>query len=269
MQNKTFKNTIQRLLSDGKVNASSIGSTVKKSSDFSTLLSAGIIEYQQAKTGGGIYFVKKKDDLETYCKNKFPEELKNELSSIDNVNAFRNTKAAKRESQNVILIRGNQNVILNEIEINLQYFTDNFGTFSAVLKNLIADKICFVENLDSYLTAEQVICNEYVFIHTYGGMSKSVINKISSNEILIFPDYDFIGLNNYLLIKEVFSNTQLFIPRNYEKLFNTKSRPIKTKQGREQQPTKRVLKSEDEFVVKIRTDIFKYKQFLEQQAVFQ
>ena len=86
---------------------------------------------------------------------------------------------------------------------------------------------------------------------------------------MICPDYDFKGLNNYLLIKEFFPDVQLFIPQNYEELFKTKSRPIKTKQGREQQPTKRVLESEDEFVVKIRTDIFKYKQFLEQQAVFQ
>jgi 5S rRNA maturation endonuclease (ribonuclease M5) len=269
MQNKTFKNTIQKLLSEGKVNASSIGSTVKKSSDFSTLLNARIIEYQQAKTGGGTYFVKKKDDLETYYKNKFPEELKNEMSSIDNVNAFRNTKAAKRESQNVILICGNQKIILNDIETDLQYFTGNFGTFSTVLKSLIAEKVCFVENLDSYLIAEKVIDNQFVFIHTYGGMSKSVVNKIQAKEIMIFPDYDFVGLNNYLIIKDVFPNTKLFIPKHYEELFKTKSRPIKTKQGREQQPTKRVLGSKDEFVVKIREDIFKYKQFLEQQAIFQ
>jgi len=269
MQNKTFKNTMQRLLNEEKVNASSIGNTVKKSSDFSTLLSAGIIEYVQTKTGGGTYCVKKKNDLEKYFKNKFPKELKNEFSSIDNVNAFRNTKASKRESQNVILIRGFQKVVLNNIEIDLQHFTDNFGTFSTVLKSLVADKVCFVENLDSYLIAEQVIGNEYVFIHTYGGMSKSVVNKIQAKEILIFPDYDFVGLNNYLLIKETFPNTQLFFPNNYEELYKTKSRPIKTKQGREQQAPKRVLDSEDELAIKIKTDIFKNKQFLEQQAVFQ
>jgi hypothetical protein len=269
MQNKTFKNTIHRLLCEGKVNASSIGSTVKKSSDFSTLLSAGIIEYTQAKTGGGAYFVRKKDDLEKYYSNKFPAEMKNEFSSIDNVNAFRNTKAAKRESQNVILIRGYQKAVLNETETDLRYYTENFSTFSAVLKNLIADRVCFVENLDSFLMAERVIGNEHVFVHTYGGMSQSVVKKISAKEILIFPDYDYIGLKNYLLIKDIFPDTQLFIPENYDFLFETKSRTIETKQGREQQPTKRVLESKDELVVKIRTDIFKHKQFLEQQAVFQ
>ncbi|GHU93759.1 hypothetical protein FACS1894156_1070 [Bacteroidia bacterium] len=268
MQNKTFRNTIHRLLNEGKINASSVGNIVKKSSDFSTLLSAGFIEYSQAKTGGGTYSVKKKEDLEKYFNNKFPGELKNKFSAIDNVNAFRNTKAAIRESQNVVLIRGNQKVVLNDVEIDLHYFTENFGTFSTALKSLVVDKICFVENLDSYLIAEQVIDNEYIFIHTYGGMSKSVVGKISAKEIMIFPDYDFVGLNNYLVVKEIFTYTKLFIPKNYDELFRTKSRTIKTKQGREQQATKRVSESDDEFVVKIRTDIFKYKQFLEQQAVF-
>ncbi len=269
MQNKTFKNTIQRLLNEDKVNASSIGSTVKKSSDFSTLLSAGIIEYVQAKTGGGTYSIKKKDDLEKYYKNKFPEELKNEFSSIDNVNAFRNTKAVKRESQNVILIRGNQKVILNEVEVDLQYFTNKFNTFSTVLKSLTTDKVCFVENLDSYLMAERVIGNEYVFIHTYGGMSKSIVSKIQANDFLVFPDYDFVGLNNYLRVKEIHENTKLFIPDNYDNLLKNKSRSIETKKGRKQQPTKRVLESKEKQIVKIKNDIFKTGHFLEQQAVFQ
>jgi hypothetical protein len=268
MQNKTFKNTIRRLQNEGKVNASSIGNTVKKTSDFSTLLNAEIIEYVPSKTGGGVYSVKKKDDFEIYCKNKFPEELRNKFSSIDNVNAYRDTKAAKRESQNVILIRGKQKVILNNVEVDLKHFTNDFNTFATVLKSLSVNKVCFVENLDSYLIAEQVIGNEYIYIHTYGGMSKSVVNKISAKEIMIFPDYDFVGLNNFLIIKEIFSNTKLFIPENYDELFRTKSRTIKTKQGREQQVTKRVQESNDEFVVKIRTEIFRYKQFLEQQAVF-
>lgn len=268
MQNKTFKNTIQRLQNDGKVNASSIGNTVKKSSDFSTLLNAGIIEYLQSKTGGGVYVVKKKDDLESYYKNKFPEELNNQFSSISNIKTFRNTKAAKRESQNVVLIRGNRKVVLNSIEVDLRHFTNNFNTFALVLKNLTVEKVCFVENLDSYLIAEQVVNDDFIFIHTYGGLSKSVVNKISAKEIMIFPDYDFVGLNNYLIIKEIFPNTKLFIPENYDELYRTKSRTIKTKQGREQQATKRVYESTDESVIRIRTDIFKYKQFLEQQAVF-
>ena len=85
---------------------------------------------------------------------------------------------------------------------------------------------------------------------------------------MVFPDYDFKGLHNYLLVKSVFANAKLFVPNNYETLLQTKSRTIKTKQGRTQQPSKQVLDCEEEIVVKIRTDIFKTGHFVEQQAVF-
>jgi hypothetical protein len=133
---------------------------------------------------------------------------------------------------------------------------------------LETNKVCFVENLDSYLLAEQVIDNEFVFIHTYGGIGKSVVNKVTAKEILIFSDYDFKGLHTYLMVKSFWANTKLFVPENYNSLFENKSRTIKTKQGREQQPSKEVLASEEEVVVKIRTDIFKNKRYLEQQALF-
>jgi enoyl-CoA hydratase/carnithine racemase len=89
-----------------------------------------------------------------------------------------------------------------------------------------------------------------------------------AKEILVFPDYDFKGLHNYLLVKSVFPNTQLFVPNNYETLLESKSRTIKTKQGRTQQPSKTVLECEEEIVVKIKTDIFKTGHFVEQQAIF-
>lgn len=268
MQNITFKNTIQRLLRENKISASSIGKSIKNSNDFSTLLNGGFIEYVQAKTGGGSYSVKNIDALNKYYQGKFPEKFKKQQSSIDNVNAFRNTKAAKRESQNIILIRGNKKVLINGVETDLNYFTENYGTFSTVVKDITANKICFVENLDSFLIAEQVIKNDFVFIHTYGGIGRSVVNKITAKEFLVFPDYDFVGLKSYLLVKQIHANTKLFIPENYEELLQTKSRTIKTKQGREQQPSQDVLESTEDIVVKIRTDIFKYKKFVEQQAVF-
>jgi hypothetical protein len=268
MQNKTFKNFVKKILNEGKISASQVGNSVKRTSDFKTLLNGGFIQYLPAVTGGGSYYLKNKEALDRYFSEKFPEDLKNNLSAIDNVHGFRNTKAAKRASQNVILIRGQKIVLLNGIETNLKQFTENFGTFSVVLKTLDTEKVCFVENLDSYLLAEQVITHGFIFIHTYGGMGKSTVNKVKAKEILVFPDYDFKGLHNYLLVKSVFPNTELFVPENYETLFATKSRTIKTRQGREQQPSQRVLECEEEIVVKIRSDIFRHRKFLEQQAVF-
>lgn len=268
MQNKTFKNFVKKILNEGKISASQVGNSIKRTSDFTTLLNGGFIEHMPTRTGGGNYFTKNKDALEKYFADKFPDETIGAFTAIGNVNSMRNTKAGKRESQNVILIRGQETVVLNGIETDLRKYTDTYGTFSATLKSLEASKVCFVENLDSFLLAEQVINEGFIFIHTYGGIGKSVVSKTKAKELLVFPDYDFQGLHNYLLVKSVFVNTHLFVPDNYETLFETKSRTIKTKQGREQQPSKQVLECEEEIVVKIRTDIFKHKRFVEQQALF-
>jgi hypothetical protein len=94
------------------------------------------------------------------------------------------------------------------------------------------------------------------------------VRKISAEAILVFPDYDFKGLHSYLLVKGVLPKTELYVPNNYDTLFETKSRTIKTRQGREQQPSKQVLESKEDIVIRIRTDIFRNKRYLEQQAIF-
>lgn len=268
MQNKAFYNFIKRLSTEGRMNASQIGSTVRNSADFTTLINGNLIEFKKSITGGGSIVCIDKKALEDYFFKKFPNELQQTFTAVDNVHAFRNTKAGKRKSQSIILIRGKKQVEINGLIVQLERYSTKFGTFSTVLHSLETERVCFVENLDSYLVAEQVIDSSYVFIHSYGGLGKSVISKVVADEILVFPDYDFKGLHNYLMVKSIFPKTTLFIPNNYDDLFETESRTIKTKHGREQQPSKEVLSSHDATVVKIREEIFMKKKFLEQQALF-
>ena len=183
MQNKTFKNFVKKILNEGKISASQVGNSIKRTSDFTTLINGGFIEHLPAKTGGGNFYIKNKEALEKYFADKFPSENGNVFTAVGNVNSMRNTKAGKRESQNVILIRGQEIVLLNGIETDLKKYTYAYGTFSATLKSLEANKVCFVENLDSYLLAEQVIKKGFVFIHTYGGIGKSVVSKTKAKEI--------------------------------------------------------------------------------------
>ena len=268
MQSKTFYNFILKLLKNEKITASSIVESVKKSGDFKTLLKGHFIYYLPAITGGGSYIVKNKENLQKYFNDKFPKELQKSYSAIGNIGTYRNTKIGKRVSQNVILLRGFKDVKINSKKVNLKKFTNLFGVFSARVKKLETDKICIVENLDSFLLAEKVIGKEYIFIHTYGGLGKSVLKKFNTKEMLIFPDYDYRGLQNYLMVKKIFPNTKLFVPKDYKELFKTYSRTIRTKRGKEQNPNREVKESLDGLLIKIRTDIYKSKRFLEQQALF-
>ena len=105
MQNRTFKNFIKKILNEGKVSASSIPLSIKRSGDFNTLINGGFIEHVMASTGGGSFHTKNRAALEKYFTDKFPVENENNFTAIGNVNSLRNTKGGKRESQSVILKR--------------------------------------------------------------------------------------------------------------------------------------------------------------------
>lgn len=269
MQNKTFYNFLNKIISEERLNSSSVAQSIKKSGDFKTLLTCGFIEYQKAVSGGGSYVVKNNQQLKNYFADKFPKQLHDSFTADANVGTFRNTKIGKRVSQNIILIRGFKNIQINDEIVNLGKYTKDFGTFSAQVNTIKTEKICIVENLDTFLQAEKVMDNNIVFIHPYGGLSKSVVKKLRVNELWVFPDYDYKGLQNYLMVKSIFPNSELFYPKDYENLFKKYSRSIKTKNGKEQNPHKTVQESKDQLVCKIRTDIYQTKRFLEQQALFQ
>ena len=80
--------------------------------------------------------------------------------------------------------------------------------------------------------------------------------------MLVFVDYDFNGLEEFLRIKEVFDFAQLYIPENYDELFNKYSQSLK---GNKTEMTNRIKQSSDRNVIKIRESIIRNNRFLEQQ----
>jgi hypothetical protein len=58
MQNKTFKNFVKKILDEGKISASQVGNSIKRTSDFTTLINGGFIQHLPAKTGGGSFYRK-------------------------------------------------------------------------------------------------------------------------------------------------------------------------------------------------------------------
>lgn len=73
MQNKTFKNFVQKILNEGKISASQVGDSIKRTNDFTTLLNGGFIEHLPAITGGGSFHIKNKTALEKYFQKSFPK----------------------------------------------------------------------------------------------------------------------------------------------------------------------------------------------------
>lgn len=264
----TDYNFLQKLKTE-KINCSAIPETVKKATYFQNLVESKVIVLEGNWKRGSIKLNENEQVyFDTFLKNNFPNEITQEIDRANNIKALRNSKGRNTESNTIVFLRGNRVVKINGIEVNLAFHTQNFGLFSAVLENLVCDKICFVENLYAFLNVEKVITENYVFVHTYGRVGEKLLDKIQTQDVLVFSDYDFVGLDEYLKFKEKFEKTTFFIPENYDFLFQTYSRPLKdTKKETSQKPTERVQNATDETVVRLRNQVFQTQHFLEQEIL--
>ncbi|TAG06641.1 MAG: hypothetical protein EAZ44_02015 [Cytophagia bacterium] len=264
----TDYNFLQKLKTE-KISCSVVPVTVKNSVYFQNLLSTNVILLEGNWKRGSIKLNEnEKDYFNTFLKNNFPSEITQQIDRATNIKSLRNSKSRKTESNIIVFLRGNQQIKINGIEVDLALHTHNFGLFSTVLESLVCDKICFVENLYSFLNVEKLITDDYIFVHTYGRLGEKLLDKIQTNEVLVFSDYDFVGLNEYLKFKEKFTKTTFFVPENYHFLFQTYSRPLKdTQKETSQKPSERVQNSTDEVAIKIRNQIFETQHFLEQEIL--
>jgi hypothetical protein len=94
-----------------------------------------------------------------------------------------------------------------------------------------------------------------------------LLEKIQTKEVLVFSDYDYIGLNEYLKCKSVFENTSFFEPENYDLLFEQYAKEITLNRKKGQKASKNVLASQDEIVLRICRDLQTKQKFLEQESL--
>lgn len=254
----------QRLLGQGSVARSQVPSSVRKSAALEQLLAAEIVGWRR-QGSGQVLRVLERDVLEQFVTQHFPEhERQPAADSFTNVRRYRNTKAAARTTTPVILLRGQGEIHLNDQYMDLGKWTARLGCVSATEAQLVAVKVCIVENLDCFLRAEQLLGREWVFVHPYGRWSTNSITQLGTDVLLHFGDYDFTGLDEYLRIKEQFPQAQLHVPADLEQLWQRFATPLK----KDAIPSKRVQNTQHPQVQRIRDLIARTNCFLEQQALF-
>src|SRR5690606_22540760 len=134
----------------------------------------------------------------------------------DNARKFRNSEVQKTVSTPIFMLRGFETIKVNNNKINLEDYTNKYQLFACNADKIEARQICIVENLDTFLVAEKLLGKNFVFLHKYGRIGKESLGCLSANQLLVFVDYDFNGLEEFLRIKEVFEFAQLYIPENYD-----------------------------------------------------
>jgi len=79
---------------------------------------------------------------------------------------------------------------------------------------------------------------------------------------LVFVDYDFNGLEEFLRIQEIVDYAKLYIPENYEELFAKYSKSLTNNKA---QMTNKIKQSLDKNIIRIRESVSRNNRFLEQQ----
>lgn len=265
--NQTDYNFLMKLRT-GKVPCSSVPKSVRGQSYFENLIKDKIIIVEGNWYRGSVLInEKEREYFEDFFNNHFGDVSEHEINKATNIKVFHDSKARKTESPGIYFIRGNQKIILNDKPIELKEVTKDFGQLAPIKQVLECDKLCFIENLYFYLNAEKIIPQEFVFLHPYGRLGDTILNCLNAKEVLVASDYDFVGLDEFLKIKQKFHNASFFIPDNFDELFDQYAKPLKNKKGTHQTPSKRVLESKNETVIKIRNKIFETQKFLEQEIL--
>ncbi len=245
-----------------EISASKIPKSVFNSNIFQSLLSSNIL-LKEKKGKGFVISINNENLFNNFFSKSFPENSFSKSKS-SNIKKYRDSKASQIKNEPIFLIRGFKKVLINSKEIDLNYYTKTFGLFSIKNPIIIADKVCFVENLDTFLKAEKVLGNNYIYLHKYGRIGKDSIKKIEAKDYSVFVDYDFNGLDEFLRIKSIYPNTVLYIPSNFNELYKKFSKSLK---GNKAKMTIRVKNSKLPEVVKIRELVLRNNKFLEQEIL--
>ena len=213
---------------------------------------------------------KLKNFIEKHWRGAFDSVTIANNPTVQNVLNHSDSKATKYPTNGLAFLAGKGKVEVNGKVQDLQALTAQLETccIGIPIQQLKADKLCFVENYNGVFDRVKVFFEKeyeegYVFVHVYGRIGESFLQRISANEILIAPDYDYVGLGEYLRCKKTFKKTKLFVPVNYETIYAGHKSELNPNQSY----PKEVRESNEPLVVRIRTQLNKNRAFLEQQAI--
>lgn len=249
-------------LKSNEVPSAQVPMSIRGSLLFKNLQQAKIIDTRKAGRGS-IFFVKNRESYDSFFSQHFSEAKGTQITKASNIQKLRDSKARRVETKPLFLLRGFRKVIVNGNQVDLKHYTEAYGLFSILDPTIKVSKICFVENLESFLKAERIFGKDCIYIHKYGRIGTKSLSAFECDEVIVFVDYDFNGLDEYLRIKSHFPGAHLYLPDNFDDLFKKSSKPI----NGQQKQSKRVASSVLPEVIKIRQLVSKTSYFLEQEIL--
>jgi hypothetical protein len=116
---------------------------------------------------------------------------------------------------------------VGDVEFDPQLLTKMGGSLGILQSNInpkplsYPGKLYLIENMECWAHAEDYLPHDGLYLRYEGWLSERMINWLGLqqfSEIVLSPDYDLVGLHNWLKIKSIISGSKLHFPNNFELL---------------------------------------------------
>jgi hypothetical protein len=222
MKNAT-RNFLFKLVEAGRIS----GSHVPKSclSDILNLKDRGFIDWEKSGRGG-VYTVEDREAIMALLRNTGYHGSTQALTPKAKAVAFHQDAHKGRDDTLLLMLSATREVFWTNhgAAVNLFKIVQDCGIASLLIKpcdNWQTDKpIALVENKDLLVYADQYFKNitfDGSVLYYGGWISKRTIawlKTLKNTPVTILPDYDLVGINNYLLLKQELPDLDIYIPEN-------------------------------------------------------
>ena len=234
----SFAAVLKKLLWDGHIPSSRVKG--RNRDRLKSLFASGILK-EEPKAGGSRIVIESARHFRQFIVGCYPSGLASEHAVLppraSGVAAFRDSRKGLLRMCEPVLLRGFDDAVLNSEDNSLPAaeLTRAFGMASFISSRGLDfhydGAVATIENLELFLHFEDIKPNEKLVVYTGGRISRLLLEWLASSgmsgcRIVHYGDWDPVGLDEYLRIKEACSGrTILFMPDDLEELFDRYSKP--------------------------------------------
>ena len=269
---------LRELLERGTLPASQCGRAFLKL--IAPLLAGGAVV--ERKSGAGRQFaVKNADVVREFHLRRFPAVVSSPDagSRVTGVGRYRDTKALKNDTGEIISLRVWQNavVVKNGNPVNAALLTAAHGVFSFLLKRDCPYELCgpcaLVENPAVFAAAEQLQLDIGAVIYGHGRISNREIDWLAQMpsatfKLIHLPDYDPVGLTEFQRLQSRLGNrVVLHVPADLETRFTLYGNRDLLAKANTRAMLAQLRRSDSEVILRIVALMDRHNAGLEQEAL--
>lgn len=227
-----FAAILRKLLWNGHIPSSKVRGRNRER--LKSLFASGILK-EEPRAGGRRIVIESAEHFRKFITGCYPSGLAPEHASLppraSGVAAFRDSKKSGSRNCEPVHLRGFDGavLILEENLLPAAELTSTFGMASFINNGnpgfQYSGTVATVENLEMFLHFEDIQPKEKLAVYTGGRSSRLLLEWLASSgmsscRIVHYGDWDPVGLDEYLRIKDACpGRTSLFVPDNLEELF--------------------------------------------------